>query len=575
MVVENTVNTVWSDNADVDKAALRSLMNDLVDEANSAGAPFADRAAFMAATLPAATIRASWLANGRTYSVVRTTGGPIVQDDGTEWAPDGDIFVGHFGAVGDRVADDGPAIQAAFDFAQRSAGHTVAPGRTVRNLPVYLGLGHFRVASPVRTSTGGNSGIRLIGLPGVAATQGSSSPCASSIWIDGGYIEFRNTFCCCEDFGLYSMGTGNPLGIKYATTAVGGVAWLKRVHLDLYQSDGADADVLPDDTFTTGAVVFEGPPNYFTVEDCTGYGNPALYIGWVPGTSVKSTGLHIKVGNLKANAPGKSIVEFADGVQMEELRITDVTMDMQSGATSGSAIDMSQIGDGFVETVLIDSLECDLRNSASTARAGYFKNVRMLKARGLNMNGQASTVSSFYFENCSKVHIETAWASSFNNYLFDGVNSYIRLGAIDVPSHNVTDIIQPGSRLSFVDYDDGGNEGTNFALQLERGFLDEATPHLVEPDTNRNITLYVAVPNAGPARSFKPDGTRFRIHVRNSLGSAMGSIALHTGGGGPTFAATTAITSPADGETLVLEFEVRNGKAVEIGGGNMRTTYQH
>lgn len=77
---------------------------------------YPNRAAFLAASTPEGVTRAGFIQGGRTYSVIRDASGPIAQANSQTWAPDGDIWVEHFGAVADGATDAQPAIQAAVDW---------------------------------------------------------------------------------------------------------------------------------------------------------------------------------------------------------------------------------------------------------------------------------------------------------------------------------------------------------------------------------------------------------------------------------------------------------------------------
>jgi hypothetical protein len=153
--------------------------------AAQAGAPYETRAAFIAGTVPAAVSLTAFFVNGQTYTVVRDATGPIVQTDGSRWrfdqvitfkdvpalladtnflqtdftagdtirtneegfayevvsadqhvttaggvllrifAGDARLSVAAFGAVGDGVANDATAVQAAIAAAIAAGGGVV------------------------------------------------------------------------------------------------------------------------------------------------------------------------------------------------------------------------------------------------------------------------------------------------------------------------------------------------------------------------------------------------------------------------------------------------------------------
>jgi hypothetical protein len=113
-------------------------------EAAAAGisSPYATRADFIAAQIAPVVTRSSFFVGGNTYAVVRDPSGPIVQANGQRWRPDGDVFFGHFGAVGDGVADDTAAINEAFNWLrnQRTGG-----GRELNEAKLHAGNGRFRI----------------------------------------------------------------------------------------------------------------------------------------------------------------------------------------------------------------------------------------------------------------------------------------------------------------------------------------------------------------------------------------------------------------------------------------------
>jgi len=108
--------------------------------------PFADRDAFLAATITSHVDRVCWFDNDRLIKVVRDaaqTDGPIAQTDGTLWYPEYLITPEHFGAnTTPGTTDMSAAFQAAVDFAGTfgEGGYLNDPSRSIHtgDLPYLL-----------------------------------------------------------------------------------------------------------------------------------------------------------------------------------------------------------------------------------------------------------------------------------------------------------------------------------------------------------------------------------------------------------------------------------------------------
>lgn len=75
--------------------------------------PYETRGLFLSDDIPLSVTRSSFFVGENSYAVVRDASGPIYQNNGQRWAPDGDITPQHFEAMGDGVTDDTSNISAA------------------------------------------------------------------------------------------------------------------------------------------------------------------------------------------------------------------------------------------------------------------------------------------------------------------------------------------------------------------------------------------------------------------------------------------------------------------------------
>jgi len=110
--------------------------------------PYASYADFIAETVSAPVLAASYQVGDATYQVVRDPSGPIQQANGQRWRPDGEPHPQHFGGAGDGVADDTAAVQAAIDY----AGTELATGQNNINTveaQITSWMGRFRLTSTI------------------------------------------------------------------------------------------------------------------------------------------------------------------------------------------------------------------------------------------------------------------------------------------------------------------------------------------------------------------------------------------------------------------------------------------
>jgi hypothetical protein len=178
---------------------------------------YVTRAAFIADTIPVEVTRAAFFVNGNTYAVVHDATGPITQTNGKKWRPDGDVTPQHFGAVGNGVADDTAAINAALAYIASVGGGTV-------NVPA----GTYKITS--RLSMGANTA--LIAQDGVTYLRhynggflsndlGITSSVTNyqgngNIIIDGGIWE-GNSIAFYNAFNAMEIGQGDNIKIRNCT----------------------------------------------------------------------------------------------------------------------------------------------------------------------------------------------------------------------------------------------------------------------------------------------------------------------------------------------------------------------
>jgi len=112
--------------------------------------PFADRDAFLAATITAHVDRVCWFDNDRLIKVVRDaaqTDGPIAQTDGTLWYPDGPVLPEHF------ADNTTPGATPMLPAANLAAAYSVLSNTAMRFLDRgYSFNGAMNVVAPTNTS---------------------------------------------------------------------------------------------------------------------------------------------------------------------------------------------------------------------------------------------------------------------------------------------------------------------------------------------------------------------------------------------------------------------------------------
>lgn len=90
---------------------------------SSANLPFASRQAFSDATVPVAREIAQFVEGGEVHTVIRATGGPIVQGNGVAWKPSGAPCPEMFTSA--WAVDAGPGLRAARDYLAANGGGTI------------------------------------------------------------------------------------------------------------------------------------------------------------------------------------------------------------------------------------------------------------------------------------------------------------------------------------------------------------------------------------------------------------------------------------------------------------------
>lgn len=145
--------------------------------ANQAGVPYESRANFISADIPAGLTRASFFVGDQTYAVVRDAAGPIVQENGQRWRPDGDYNVAHFGAASDGTTIDTTAVQAAATWVSERNG--------TLNFPIgYTVIDDEIIITKAMRFVG--QGIQANGQKGQANTLGIGT---RLIWSGAGGVE--------------------------------------------------------------------------------------------------------------------------------------------------------------------------------------------------------------------------------------------------------------------------------------------------------------------------------------------------------------------------------------------------
>ena len=140
---------VWTQTALREQDVLSTLQSAIAgaftDPSYAGVQPFASRAAFLAATIPASVTRTAFVVEDRAYPVIRDAAGSITQTDGTKWRPDGAATPQHYGA---STGATGAANLTAFTACIAAHSDTIVP------VGVYTIGGQIRLAGFNKTLRG-------------------------------------------------------------------------------------------------------------------------------------------------------------------------------------------------------------------------------------------------------------------------------------------------------------------------------------------------------------------------------------------------------------------------------------
>lgn len=191
--------------------------DDKAEEGKAAAVPHASYAAALVAPKPLPQTRISAIVKGRLVEWVRKAGGPCL---GGGWVPSGDCTPYHFDAVGDGVANDGPAVQAWLSFV------------IANNLEGYVPAGDYLLDSAASVAFSGKR-FSIIGC-GVGASRFIVTSNGGGLLMDA---TDRASQFTGKDFSLVARGTSRGTGLRF-TLVPGGNQHQRSVILDNVEVKG-------------------------------------------------------------------------------------------------------------------------------------------------------------------------------------------------------------------------------------------------------------------------------------------------------------------------------------------------
>lgn len=441
------------------------------------------------------------------------------------------VDVRDFGAVGDGVADDTVAIQAAIDYA---VGSTTGRGTVI------LGEGRFRITS---TLTIGTRNIALVGVESGRRTFGSTPASCSLEW-DGGAYPMISTAIPGHVFRGFGV-TNNGSGTDWLELLSGAQ---NNIYEDLYFHDNAQP-------FTRSVIYSNG--NFVGYSQFRGIlaSSPAPVFLYVidNGTSNAVTPISFTDRCIIRSATNAFTLIKTDGETIENIEIRNCTIIMQNAEMTVLDTTTSPAS-STVNSFTFENNEIDIDIGATaTWRLFKLQNINNVAFNNNVIQGGGSITALAAVTGCNIASCSGNWIQSLAGPLFDvDTTSRCSIGFNNKNESNTgPEFLTPECGYVEVPY------SASMVIEGQRFGGNRFGIYRITATNGTAFTINVQE-NTSSA-SIVP-GQIFTVVIRNASGGALGTVTF----AGATFKTSGAFTAPANGFNRSITFYYDGSHGVEI-----------